>query len=497
MARELLDLDPAGLLVDRNLRTEAEIGKGFIASVRDHGVLVPIVGVRTPDGEIRVRSGHRRVLAAVKAGLASVPVLVAGDEDDDDLARVLHQWTENEQRANLTTADKVAAIEQLAAFGLKAAAIVKRTGAPKDYIDQALAVGRSELAQQATVRYDFLTLPQAAAVAEFEEDAEAVKRLVLAAKTGDFEHVAQRLRHDRDKAVAVDAAREKFTAAGYELLGNYSETGMSRQVTRLQSPGPDAAPGDGMKPEEHEDCPHRAVWIEAGSWYPEGYRAYHFCLDWRAAGHAPRYAEDPAPPKPAESEEERAAREAEAEAERARREELAAAWTAAHEVRGAYVRQLLTRAKPNRALQQPVLAALVTEMTDPEAYFEFDTEDVAGLAGRMPEIPDEAAREVAASTALRLLHPEVAILAIVCTLGEDQLKTGVRKGNARIRRYLQLLRTAGYTLAPCEEALLVVATCRVCGCTDERACDGGCSWIAADLCSSCDGRGDDDAGLHG
>lgn len=28
-------------------------------------------------------------------------------------------------------------------------------------------------------------------------------------------------------------------------------------------------------------------------------------------------------------------------------------------------------------------------------------------------------------------------------------------------------------------------TCRVCGCTDDEACEGGCSWIADDLCSEC------------
>jgi ParB family chromosome partitioning protein len=27
--------------------------------------------------------------------------------------------------------------------------------------------------------------------------------------------------------------------------------------------------------------------------------------------------------------------------------------------------------------------------------------------------------------------------------------------------------------------------CRVCGCTDDRACEGGCSWVEADLCSAC------------
>jgi hypothetical protein len=31
--------------------------------------------------------------------------------------------------------------------------------------------------------------------------------------------------------------------------------------------------------------------------------------------------------------------------------------------------------------------------------------------------------------------------------------------------------------------------CRVCGCADDRACEQGCWWVEADLCSACDGAG--------
>jgi hypothetical protein len=40
-----------------------------------------------------------------------------------------------------------------------------------------------------------------------------------------------------------------------------------------------------------------------------------------------------------------------------------------------------------------------------------------------------------------------------------------------------------------------VPTCRGCGCTDDRACPGGCYWVDDDLCSRCDeiaGAADDD-----
>jgi hypothetical protein len=35
------------------------------------------------------------------------------------------------------------------------------------------------------------------------------------------------------------------------------------------------------------------------------------------------------------------------------------------------------------------------------------------------------------------------------------------------------------------------AKCRVCGCTDERACPGGCSWVEPELCSACSGAAKD------
>ncbi|MFA5401230.1 MAG: hypothetical protein WC359_12355 [Dehalococcoidia bacterium] len=31
-------------------------------------------------------------------------------------------------------------------------------------------------------------------------------------------------------------------------------------------------------------------------------------------------------------------------------------------------------------------------------------------------------------------------------------------------------------------------TCRVCGCTDANACEGGCYWVKPDLCSACEDK---------
>jgi len=167
----LEQVDPSTLLVDGNVRSDAALDKAFIGSIRDLGVLVPIVAVRTANGELRVRYGQRRTLAAVQAARASVPVIVAGEDDADDAddaARIVSQWHENEHRTGLSTSDKVAAVEQLSLLGLSAAQIVRQTRSRKGDVDQALAAAGSALAKGATERYDFLTLDQAAAVAEFD-----------------------------------------------------------------------------------------------------------------------------------------------------------------------------------------------------------------------------------------------------------------------------------------------------------------------------------------
>lgn len=117
-------VDPTTLLVDANIRSDAALDKDFLASIRALGVLVPIVAVRTEDGALRVRYGHRRTLAAAEVGRTSVPVIVTSDDGADEAARIVRQWHENEHRAGLSTADpsiiqfeRITAIHHFARIG--------------------------------------------------------------------------------------------------------------------------------------------------------------------------------------------------------------------------------------------------------------------------------------------------------------------------------------------------------------------------------------------
>lgn len=140
-------VDPATLLVDINVRSDAALDNDFLASIRDLGVLMPIVAVRTEGKALRVRYGHRRTLAAVQVGRARVPVIVTADDGADEAARIVSQWHENEHRAGLSVADKVAAVEQLHLLGLSPAQIAQQTRARKNDVTHALATAGSALAK--------------------------------------------------------------------------------------------------------------------------------------------------------------------------------------------------------------------------------------------------------------------------------------------------------------------------------------------------------------
>ncbi|ALV47955.1 hypothetical protein MB46_19140 (plasmid) [Arthrobacter alpinus] len=52
--QQLEFLDPATLTLDINVRKDAELTAGFIASLKEHGVMEPVLAHRNADGVVRV-----------------------------------------------------------------------------------------------------------------------------------------------------------------------------------------------------------------------------------------------------------------------------------------------------------------------------------------------------------------------------------------------------------------------------------------------------------
>ncbi|MDQ6673991.1 MAG: ParB/RepB/Spo0J family partition protein [Chloroflexota bacterium] len=94
------------------------------ASVREHGILQPLC-VRPTGARYVVVFGLRRLRAAIQAELAEVPCTI---QVLDDAQAFLLNLVENLHRQHLSGAERVRAIERLAATGLGVREISRRTG---------------------------------------------------------------------------------------------------------------------------------------------------------------------------------------------------------------------------------------------------------------------------------------------------------------------------------------------------------------------------------
>lgn len=429
-------IDPATLLVDVNIRTEATLDKDFLASIRDLGVLIPIVAVRTSDGALRVRHGHRRTLAAVHHGLPAVRVVVVGEDDADEVNRIVSQWHENEYRAGLSTADKLAAVEQLSLLGLSAGQIVKRTKASKAQVDHALSANASALAKGAAERYEFLTLDQAAAVAEFETDSDTVKALVAAAKKsdGDFRHVVQRARDERDQAAQHAALVEQIASQGVQVIErpDYGDKTI-RRVGALVGPDDKRLTDAG-----HTSCPGHAVYIER-TW--QGVEAVAVCTDWRAHGHRDPSGASSRPAGPMDEK---------AKAERRTVIVNNREWKSAEAVRREWLTGLLARKTPPKG----AAIYVATELGHGPRPLSDALAKANGLAATLLGADDRHSRQSVAALATQASDQRAQVIGLGVVLAAIEAATGVhswRNPGEATQRYFAFLAACGYVLSDVEK----------------------------------------------
>ena len=215
----IVQIDPTELMIDDNVRTDATVAKGFVDSIRENGVLVPVLGWRDPDGVVHVRAGQRRTLAAREAGVGTIPVYVVDATHGDAARRIIAQIVENDQREDISDADRIEAWKQLELEGLSATAIARRTGAKREHIKTGLAVAASETGI-ALLGQGGLTLDQAATLLEFEDHPDILAQLTeYATSDPDYFPVAvQRARNEQIAAKAKRDAEDAEAAKGHRIL---------------------------------------------------------------------------------------------------------------------------------------------------------------------------------------------------------------------------------------------------------------------------------------
>ncbi|MBI5619990.1 ParB/RepB/Spo0J family partition protein [Candidatus Gottesmanbacteria bacterium] len=121
-------LQPRGLISPDSLHD-------LVASIREHGIIEPLVVAKTPAG-YQIIAGERRWRASKQAGLTTVPVLVKETTSKGMLEMAI---VENVQREDLNPIERAQAFQRLIEeFGLPLAEIAKRIGKSESYVSNTM-----------------------------------------------------------------------------------------------------------------------------------------------------------------------------------------------------------------------------------------------------------------------------------------------------------------------------------------------------------------------
>ncbi len=113
-------------------RFDDETIEALAASIREVGILQPVVVRRSGDAGYELIAGERRLRAAKLAGLATVPVVVRDSDDSDTLREAL---IENIHREDLGPIELAEAFRQLLEeLGLKQEELADRVGVSRSHI---------------------------------------------------------------------------------------------------------------------------------------------------------------------------------------------------------------------------------------------------------------------------------------------------------------------------------------------------------------------------
>lgn len=125
-------LQPRGVITPESL-------VDLIDSIREHGILEPLVVAKTPAG-YQIVAGERRWRASKHAGLSHVPAIIKETSPRGMLELAL---VENVQRIDLNALDRAKGFERLIEeFGLTNADIAKRVGKSTAYVSNTLRLLR-------------------------------------------------------------------------------------------------------------------------------------------------------------------------------------------------------------------------------------------------------------------------------------------------------------------------------------------------------------------
>lgn len=270
------------------------------ASIKDHGVLEPLVVVprdlvptnvklgRAKTTEYALIAGHRRLTAAKAAKVKTVPVIVRHDlatREEQVAAMVI----ENQHRADLSPVEEGEAYQMLLDITPKStqATVAAAVGMPKQRVSERVRLTKLSQSAREKLHAGQAPLADAVAMTAFADDETWAKDLEKALGTHNFAYTLQRARDDLAYSKAYTNFVKELRASGMRELPagdtftDLDEDAMKkvRGVEDLRSLGPWIGYGPvttqwPILRDRHADCPHAAFYVN-----DETRDIYFVCLD--------------------------------------------------------------------------------------------------------------------------------------------------------------------------------------------------------------------------
>jgi ParB-like chromosome segregation protein Spo0J len=144
------------IIVGDNIRHDIDGLKGLVASIERIGIVQPLIVQETENGKVSLIAGHRRLEAAILAGLHAVPTFEINEYEVDDRNRIEIQIAENIFREDLTPMEKAQAMLALSEAGATQREVAAAAGVTQKSAKGWLALGRSELTESGDIAEDAL-----------------------------------------------------------------------------------------------------------------------------------------------------------------------------------------------------------------------------------------------------------------------------------------------------------------------------------------------------
>lgn len=193
-------------------------------SIREHGLLQPLVVTELPSGDYQLIAGERRWRAARRAGLVTIPAVVKEASPQQQLELAL---IENIQRADLGAIEEARAYRALADdFGLTHEQIAERIGKSRSLVTQMLGLLRLPADVQELVMNGVLSLGHVRPLLTLKNDDEQSQAAHLIAERGMNARQAEALvtqwrdRQPSDGAEPAHSPIDPNDASAIEQLQN-------------------------------------------------------------------------------------------------------------------------------------------------------------------------------------------------------------------------------------------------------------------------------------